>query len=209
MTRESEWTKDAVPAMSEMLSENARRRLPHPPILLPGDLAWRLPGAEPETKIRLFRAGEVLNAFVWFEPDTGFEFEWRATLRDPDPLLQAVFDWACERRAALPPAYPRFVDITDMDAWRRLGKQPFRCPTLPADTISGIGHFEPVGTRPEWRGTGAGRAVIHEGLRRLRNAGMRWARVSTAGLNHPAQALYRSCGFERADTERTFIRKLD
>jgi GNAT superfamily N-acetyltransferase len=67
----------------------------------------------------------------------------------------------------------------------------------------------PAGTRPEWRGTGAGRAVIHEGLRRLRDAGMRWERVSTAGFNHPAQALYRSCGFERVETERTFIRKLD
>ena len=36
-----------------------------------------------------------------------------------------------------------------------------------ADQHSRVGHFEPVGTRADWRGKGAGRSVILEGLRRL------------------------------------------
>ena len=320
MIRSVGWNDAALDELMALLSSNAAYRLPAPPMLLPGDVAWRLPGADPESNIRLICRGDVLEAFVWFDPDTGFEFDWRATAEDPEALLRPIFDWACERRASLPPAYPRFVDITDMDAWRREIENPdrgtdrqghylttialesddfriraleregftacghhapvyfqdltglFREPEVPgaarlrsvtaadiqaridvhraawvgssfdaerygqirsskaydenldivlerdgtfgsyaicwADPTSGIGHFEPVGTHPDWRGTGAGRAVILEGLRRLRQAGMRRARVSTAGFNHPAQALYESCGFERVDTERTFIRQL-
>ena len=77
------------------------------------------------------------------------------------------------------------------------------------DPVVGVGSFEPVGTRPAWRGKGVGREVIHEGLRRLRDKGMHSARVSTAGFNTPAQGLYQSCGFEQIDTLRTFQKKLD
>jgi ribosomal protein S18 acetylase RimI-like enzyme len=70
----------------------------------------------------------------------------------------------------------------------------------------GVGSFEPVGTRPEWRGQGVGREIILEGLRRLKAKGMHSARVSTAGFNAPAQRLYESCGFERIDTARTYLK---
>jgi GNAT superfamily N-acetyltransferase len=78
-----------------------------------------------------------------------------------------------------------------------------------ADEQSKLGLFEPVGTRPEWRGKGAGRAVILEGLRRLRDAGMQTAQVGTAGFNAPAQALYESCGFIPHDTARTFMKVIE
>ena len=74
------------------------------------------------------------------------------------------------------------------------------------DATTRMASFEPVGTRPEWRGRGIGRAVILEGLRRLRDKGMRTARVGTAGFNAPAQALYESCGFRRTGACRTFMR---
>ncbi|MFV2090482.1 MAG: GNAT family N-acetyltransferase [Pseudomonadales bacterium] len=69
-----------------------------------------------------------------------------------------------------------------------------------------LGSFEPVGTSPAWRGKGIGRAVILEGLRRLKARGMRYAQVGTAGFNTPAQALYESCGFARVDTARTYMK---
>jgi ribosomal protein S18 acetylase RimI-like enzyme len=78
-----------------------------------------------------------------------------------------------------------------------------------ADPLSGVGSFEPVGTRPAWRGKGVTRALIFEGLRRLKAKGMHTARVGTAGFNAPAQALYEGCGFERTGTVRTFMRDLD
>jgi len=78
-----------------------------------------------------------------------------------------------------------------------------------ADRTTGVGSYEPVGTRPEWRGRGVGREVIYEGLRRLRDKGMHTARVGTAGFNAPAQALYEACGFERVGTCRTYMKVLD
>ena len=78
-----------------------------------------------------------------------------------------------------------------------------------ADHRAGVGSFEPVGTRPEWRGRGVGREIIHEGLRRLKAKGMHTARVSTAGFNAPAQALYEACGFKRVDVGRTFMKRVE
>lgn len=75
------------------------------------------------------------------------------------------------------------------------------------DPVSGIGSFEPFGTRPEWRGSGVSQAVIHEGLRRMAQKGMHSARIFTAGFNHQAVRLYEGCGFSRVDTLRTFVKQ--
>lgn len=314
------WRDTDYAALSTLLASNAASRLPEPPMLLPGDLAWRLPGSQPDRYLRLFFADSELVAFAWFEPLTGFEFDLKEGIAEPAALADEILAWATEIRLTLPPAYPRFVDITDMAAWRRevtaprkpepddghyltticlesdtrtirwLNERGFEATghfapvyfrdlsgALPAaeppagcrlravtsadtaaridvhraawvgsqfdaeryaeirsrpaylqdldivleeagqlgsycicwaDETSGIGHFEPVGTHPDWRGRGAARSVILEGLRRLQAAGMRWARVSTAGFNAPAQALYESCEFERVGVERTFIRSV-
>jgi mycothiol synthase len=76
------------------------------------------------------------------------------------------------------------------------------------DPGSGIGIFEPVGTHPDWRGRGAGRQVIAEGLRRLQKLGARFAQVETPGFNAPARALYESAGFVQLDTARTFLKAI-
>lgn len=77
-----------------------------------------------------------------------------------------------------------------------------------ADDASGIGYFEPVGTRPAFAGRGLGKAVILEGLRRLREHGMHTARVGTASINDGAAGLYRSAGFKLADREWFYTRAL-
>jgi ribosomal protein S18 acetylase RimI-like enzyme len=77
-----------------------------------------------------------------------------------------------------------------------------------ADPISGVGFYEPAGTRPEWRGSGVSRAVIRAGLHRLRAKGMAFARIYTAGFNHAAVRLYESCGFELVDRSRTHAKVL-
>jgi ribosomal protein S18 acetylase RimI-like enzyme len=77
-----------------------------------------------------------------------------------------------------------------------------------ADRGSGVGYFEPVGTRPSAAGMGFGRAVIVEGLRRLRERGMTIARTATASVNDPAQSLYRSAGFEAVEEQRFYSRKV-
>lgn len=74
------------------------------------------------------------------------------------------------------------------------------------DDINEVGYFEPVGTRPAYAGRGFGRAAITEGLRRMRARGMSIARVGTASINAPAQALYQSSGFVERGQE-TFYSK--
>lgn len=63
------------------------------------------------------------------------------------------------------------------------------------DPTTRIGIFEPVGTRLAYRGQHIGRAVMLEGLRRLRGAGMRSATVMSASENPAALRLYQSVGF--------------
>lgn len=72
---------------------------------------------------------------------------------------------------------------------------------------SGIGSFEPFGTHPDYRGSGASQAVIYEGLRRMKARGMHAVRLYTACFNEPARRLYTGCGFEPVDRLYTWVRQ--
>ncbi len=63
------------------------------------------------------------------------------------------------------------------------------------DPVNKIGEFEPVGTSSAFRGKGLGKAIMLEGLRRLRAFGMQTAIVCTGGDNEVARNLYESAGF--------------
>lgn len=63
------------------------------------------------------------------------------------------------------------------------------------DTVNRIGDFGPVGTLPAYRRQGLARAVLLEGLRRMRAHGMDRVCVSTGVSNTPAIRLYESVGF--------------
>jgi len=77
------------------------------------------------------------------------------------------------------------------------------------DAASGTGLFEPVGTHPAHRRKGLGRAVMLEGLRRLRAFGAESALITYIGGNEPAARLYESVGFEAVDREHLYGRKLE
>ena len=64
------------------------------------------------------------------------------------------------------------------------------------DPVNRIGDFGPVGARPAHRRRGLTRAVLLEGLRRMRSAGMDRVCVSTGVSNTPAVRLYESVGFK-------------
>lgn len=76
------------------------------------------------------------------------------------------------------------------------------------DSMSGVGSFEPVGVHVEFRRLGLARAVVTEGLRRLKARGGAWARVGTASFNHPAIGAYLGCGFELIDRTARWSRRL-
>ena len=63
------------------------------------------------------------------------------------------------------------------------------------DPVNAIGLFEPVATHPDFQGKGLGKAVMAEGLRRMKAAGMRSAQVGFDPNNAAALALYTSMGF--------------
>lgn len=112
-----------------------------------------------------------------------------------------------------------------LEAYRRLRAAPIYRPDLDLvaaqpdghfasycicwlDSANQIGEFEPVGTRPAFRGRGIGKAVIVEGLRRLRDAGARTAIVYTPRHNQPGQQLYLSAGFRIVSSEFMYVRAL-
>jgi ribosomal protein S18 acetylase RimI-like enzyme len=65
------------------------------------------------------------------------------------------------------------------------------------DQNTQVGQFEPVGTAPEFRRQGAGRATLTEGLRRMQQHGAERVIVIVEAAEEAACALYTSVGFER------------
>ncbi len=78
--------------------------------------------------------------------------------------------------------------------------------TIWFDPVNAVGLFEPVGTHPDFQGKGLGKAVMAEGLRRMKGAGMRRAIVGFDPNNAAALALYTSLGF-RASSYFVIYRK--
>jgi mycothiol synthase len=66
------------------------------------------------------------------------------------------------------------------------------------DEFNRTGAFEPVGTHPDHRRRGLAKAVMCEGLRRLKELGATVAFVGT-GYDAPANRLYESVGFTEVD----------
>ena len=79
------------------------------------------------------------------------------------------------RRFMDSPAYP---DGWDLVAWTPAGEAAACCIAWP-DPVSRVGNFEPVATHPSFHRQGFATVVLRDGLRRLREAGMRRAVVRT------------------------------
>ena len=112
-----------------------------------------------------------------------------------------------------------------LDAYRRLRAAPGYSPELDLaavtlegrfasycicwlDEANGVGEFEPVGTRAEFRRRGIARAVTSDGLRRMRARGMHTAIVLTASFNEAAIRLYESVGFGMVNREYFYTKTL-
>ncbi|TQF10539.1 GNAT family N-acetyltransferase [Myxococcus llanfairpwllgwyngyllgogerychwyrndrobwllllantysiliogogogochensis] len=67
------------------------------------------------------------------------------------------------------------------------------------DEANAVGEFEPVACAPEHRRRGLGRALLHEGLGRMRGLGARQAVVYAFEGNPVSVALYQSSGFTVVD----------
>lgn len=76
------------------------------------------------------------------------------------------------------------------------------------DVENRMGVFEPVGTDPAHQRQGLGRAVLTEGLRRLRALGAQAAYINTNGDNGAANRLYEAVGFRVVDEEHLWVKGL-
>lgn len=131
------------------------------------------------------------------------DFEERvATHRDA--WHRSTFSLEQYRRIRSIEVFEPSLDLVAEDATGRFGAYSIGW----IDTRLGVGSFEPVGTRPQYRRLGLGRAVTLEGLRRMKQMGMHSAKIGTAGFNDRAYGLYCSCGFQLVDKDRTWIKEL-
>lgn len=70
------------------------------------------------------------------------------------------------------------------------------------------GEFEPVGTRQAYQRQGIGRAVMLEGLRRLKARGATHAHVACHAEHLGTRAFYRACGFREVTTVYSYKKEL-
>ena len=78
--------------------------------------------------------------------------------------------------------------------------------TIWFDGVTRTGSFEPVGTAPEYQRLGLGKAVIHEGLRRLEKLGAQLAFVGSG--SEGASTFYTSIGFNQCDVSEMWTKVL-
>jgi mycothiol synthase len=114
---------------------------------------------------------------------------WRAF--HPDEPDENYTGWEWYHNVQCAPLYRRDLDIVAVAGDREFAA--FCTAWFDDVTLSGV--FEPVGTSPEHRRRGLGKAVMYEALRRLGRLGARTAYVSS--YREPAHRLYASVGFER------------
>ena len=74
------------------------------------------------------------------------------------------------------------------------------------DPVNHIGDFGPVGALPAYRRQGLTRAVLLEGLRRMRAHGMDRVLVSTTATNTAARRLYASLGFRISNKYLDYVK---
>lgn len=109
---------------------------------------------------------------------------WRAF--HPDEPEDAYIGWEWYLHIQRCPLYRRDLDLVAVAPDGELAA----ITTLWYDDVTRTGYFEPVGTSPEHQRRGLGKAIMCEGLRRLRNLGGVYATV--AGYSEAANALYAS-----------------
>ncbi|HEX6290632.1 MAG TPA: N-acetyltransferase [Herpetosiphonaceae bacterium] len=184
--------------------------------------------------IRGFENDRWLQAFFeqrGYQRDEDFMFHYCRSLDGPipEPTLPPGFrvrhvggeeEWNQRVETHREVWHPSKVTL---EAYRRLRQAPGYIPELDLvvetpggdfgaycicwlDRINGLGEFEPVGTRPAYRGQGLGKAVMLEGLRRLQERGAQSALVYSEGNNVASNRLYQSVGFQPVDKDLFFTR---
>jgi len=125
---------------------------------------------------------------------------WRAF--HPDKPENQYEGWEWYRNIQRAPLYRRNLDMVSVAP---AGEVSSFC-TVWFDDITLTAYFEPVGTVPEHRRRGLGKAVMSEGLRRLKRLGATAAYVGS--YSPEAHALYSSVGFMEINLSEIWTKNL-
>jgi mycothiol synthase len=134
-------------------------------------------------------------------------FSLRPCLGLPEVEARAIAQYgAFESEAPMQPYLERFSRFMQTDAYAgamdMLAVVPDGCIgafcIAWSDAVTCCGHFEPVGTHPDFQRKGLGKAVLLGAMQRLQAQGMRHASVCTAENHTPAVQLYQAVGFTPA-----------
>jgi len=119
-----------------------------------------------------------------------------AGAHEADQVIEAMnasFDWSWTpdeyRRVIQSPGYPELLVVVAPD-----GRVASFC-YLMLDSVNKLGMFEDVGTHPDFQRRGLARALLYEGMRRMKAYGMDTALVPHLTSLTAAPALYESVGF--------------
>jgi ribosomal protein S18 acetylase RimI-like enzyme len=124
---------------------------------------------------------------------------WKAF--HPDEPDEKYEGWEWYRNVQRAPLYRRDLDLVAVAAD---GELAAFC-TLWFDDVTRTAAFEPVGTHPAHQRRGVGKAVMAEGLRRVRDMG---ATLCTVGsYSEAAGALYASLGFTEYELSEPWIKE--
>jgi mycothiol synthase len=124
---------------------------------------------------------------------------WKAFHPDEPDEMYEGWDWYPNVQRA--PLYRRDLDIV---AVAPNGEFASFC-TVWFDDVTRSGAFEPVGTAPTHQRRGLGKAVMCEGLRRLKRMGATMAYVGSYTVE--AHALYASVGFAKYDLSEPWAKE--
>ena len=123
---------------------------------------------------------------------------WRAF--HPDEPDEKYEGWAWYPNVQRAPLYRRDLDLVAIAPDDTIAAF---C-TVWFDDVTRAGVFEPVGTVPEHQRRGLGKAIMHEGLRRLQRLGATQAHVGS--YSPAAHALYASAGFVEYDLAEPWVK---
>jgi ribosomal protein S18 acetylase RimI-like enzyme len=125
---------------------------------------------------------------------------WKAF--HPEEPVDRYDGWEWYRNIQRAPLYRRDLDLIAISPD---GEFASFC-TIWFDDVTRCGAFEPVGTAPEHQRRGLGKAVIYEGLRRLKDLDAEMAFVGSG--SDQASACYTSIGFTKQDKSEMWVKDL-
>lgn len=111
------FSSELLPDLIGLIASNAKSRWPEMTPLLPGDLAWQLPGSAPNDNLRLYYVDDQLLGYAWFQPPCTLLFDLADDADDRSEALREMLRWAELRQQDFDPGYPFYLSLQSMTEW--------------------------------------------------------------------------------------------